>query len=313
MELKKLVQEYQETDEVKTCVLGSVFQRLMKKFGEDRGVWNQAIKSLAQLDCILSLVKSSRNFGEPLCRPHFVSASKGVFEAKELRHPCVSRLKDVFVSNDVCIGGDNEAPFILLTGPNMGGKSTLLRQTCVAIIIAQIGMFVPAESLKLSCFDRIFTRIGANDNIAGGQSTFMIELSETSRILKEATPKSFVILDELGRGTSTFDGLSIAYATLHYLSRFTNCLGLFSTHYQLLAKDMENDPLISLYYMACETTSKKDITFLYKLTKGACLNSFGINVASLAGLPSKVIDLAEKMASTLTLQTSEMYDEILIK
>jgi DNA mismatch repair protein MSH6 len=125
----------------------------------------------------------------------------------------------------------------------MGGKSTLLRQTCIAVIMAQLGCYVPASKCRLTPFDRIFTRIGANDNILAGQSTFMVELSETSKILREATPRSLVILDELGRGTSTFDGYAIAYAVLHHLTSKVRCLGLFSTHYQMLTEEFKNNPV----------------------------------------------------------------------
>ncbi len=130
---------------------------------------------------------------------------------------------------------------ILLTGPNMGGKSTMLRQTCLAVIMAQLGCYVPAYSCRLSIFDRIFTRIGANDNIMTGQSTFMVELSETSKILREATSQSLVILDELGRGTSTFDGYAIAFAVLNDLCKRVQCLGLFSTHYGMLTEEFKNN------------------------------------------------------------------------
>lgn len=131
----------------------------------------------------------------------------------------------------------------------MGGKSTLLRQTCVAIIMAQLGCYVPATSCRLTPCDQIFTRIGANDNIMAGQSTFMVELQETSKILREATPRSMVILDELGRGTSTFDGYAIAYAVLHHLATHVGCLSLFSTHYHTLCQEFENHPSIKNMHM----------------------------------------------------------------
>lgn len=132
----------------------------------------------------------------------------------------------------------------------MGGKSTLLRQTCIAVIMAQLGSYIPASKCRLTPFDRIFTRIGANDNIMAGQSTFMVELAETSKILKEASPRSLVILDELGRGTSTFDGYAIAYAVLYHLVTQTGCLGLFSTHYGTLTQEFANNALVALKYMS---------------------------------------------------------------
>ena len=166
-----------------------------------------------------------------------------------------------------------------------------------------MGCFVPAKSFKFTPFDRIFTRIGANDNIMAGQSTFMVELTETSKILKEATPRSLVILDELGRGTSTFDGYAIAYAVLHHLLMQTRCLGLFSTHYGNLAQEMETNPLVGMYFMGFhQNEQEKHITFLYKLTKGRCPKSYGMNVALLAGVPEEIVSKAEEIASAFESQ-----------
>ncbi len=181
----------------------------------------------------------------------------------------------------------------------MSGKSTLLRQTCIAIIMAQLGCFVPAQSCRMTIFDRIFTRIGANDNILSGQSTFMVELSETNKILQGATPKSLVILDELGRGTSTFDGYAIAYAVLAHLSQSTRCCGLFSTHYGLLTSEFSPPlcptPTVRLMHMACQVDeNQRDVTFLYRLIDGVCPRSYGMNVAGMAGIPEPIIARAEE-------------------
>lgn len=179
---------------------------------------------------------------------------------EEARHPCISKEKESsFIPNDIVLGDPytDQSKVTILTGPNMGGKSTLLRQTCLNVIMAQIGCFVPAKSCTLSPVDRIFTRLGANDNIFAGQSTFMVELSETSNILHESTEKSLVILDELGRGTSTFDGLAIAQATLFYLIDKIGCLGLFATHYRQLAVDMESERKSRCAFMACTTDGIK--------------------------------------------------------
>ncbi len=184
----------------------------------------------------------------------------------------------------------------------MGGKSTLLRQTCVAVIMAQIGCYVPASRLKLSVFDRIFTRIGANDNIMAGQSTFMVELSETCRILKEATPKSLVILDELGRGTSTFDGYAIAYAVLYHLINYVQCLGLFSTHYGNLTNEFADNHLVQKLYMSFHVDEiSQQVTFLYKLAKGKSPQSYGMNVARMANIPRQIIDKAQEMSAKFDL------------
>ena len=208
---------------------------------------------------------------EPCCRPKWIRNSKqGQITLKDLRHPCVTISEYVkhkgveshytftrlysgdFIPNDVVLGeGADRARMTLLTGPNMGGKSTLLRQTCIAIILAQLGSYVPASFCEMTPIDRIFTRIGAHDQIMAGQSTFMVELSETSKILREATPLSLVILDELGRGTSTFDGYAIAFSVLHYLANYVGCLGLFATHYRQLTLDFKDHLNVKLSHMSC--------------------------------------------------------------
>lgn len=220
----------------------------------------------------------------------FVDSEKSFFDVKDLRHPCIQdgQVSD-FIPNDTALGVD-DCTMILLTGPNMGGKSTLLRQTCIAVIMAQIGCYVPATSLTLTPCDRIFTRIGANDNILSGQSTFMVELQETCKILKEATTKSLVILDELGRGTSTYDGYSIAFSVLKYLVIDIGCLGLFSTHYGMLTKEFEGSDKVKLMFMSFfADQNKRDVTFLYKLVEGVCPDSYGMNVANLAGIPLAIV------------------------
>jgi DNA mismatch repair protein MSH6 len=216
---------------------------------------------LAELDCLLSLARCSAGLSEPKCRPVFVEPAHqhepGVLEMEDLRHPCIPPEREAsFIPNTVNLGSA-EGRMIILTGPNMGGKSTLLRQTCLATVMAQIGCWVPAASCRLSPVDRIFTRLGANDNILAGQSTFMVELTETSRILHEATHRSLVILDELGRGTSTFDGLAIAQAVLAYLVEKIRCMGLFATHYRQLAVDLVNDKRVACSHMSCNADSVK--------------------------------------------------------
>ena len=192
----------------------------------------------------------------------------------------------------------------------MGGKSTLLRQTCLAVILAQIGCFVPAQSLELNPIDRIFTRIGASDRILEGKSTFFVEMEETSSIIKQATRHSLVIIDELGRGTSTFDGYSIAHAVLKYLIKQIRCLTLFSTHYHMLLDDFRNRKSVDLYHMAFKNNDPKrtdKITFLYRFVKGECPNSFGLNVARMAGLPKCVLEKA--MVKALSFKESLSHAE----
>ncbi|KAF9201562.1 DNA mismatch repair protein msh6, partial [Haplosporangium sp. Z 27] len=301
-ELILLVTRLQEARETKTAIMKELQGRLYAKFDENYKDWLKAVKIIAEIDCLGSLAKSSSALGWPSCRPEFVESEKSVLELKGLRHPCViPGIASDFIPNDTVLGGDT-SNLILLTGPNMGGKSTLLRQTCVAIIMAQLGCYVPAEKCRLTTFDRIFTRIGANDNILAGQSTFMVELSETSKILAEATERSMVILDELGRGTSTFDGYAIAYSVLHELSTRIGCLGLFSTHYGTLTTEFVRDPNVALKHMACQVDQEnREVTFLYKLIDGVCEKSYGMNVAHMAGVPRKIVDRAEEMAEAFEL------------
>ena len=179
----------------------------------------------------------------------------------------------------------------------MGGKSTLLRQTALAVILAQLGCYLPARECTLTPVDRIFTRIGASDRILEGKSTFYVEMEETKSIVERATFKSLAIVDELGRGTSTFDGYSIAHAVLKYIVNSINCRCMFSTHYHMLLDEFRGSQGVQLYHMACKTNEKQDeVVFLYRFQKGECPHSFGINVARMAGIPTGVLDRARQKA-----------------
>jgi len=179
----------------------------------------------------------------------------------------------------------------------MGGKSTLLRQTCIAIIMAQIGCYVPSDSCKLSVIDRIFTRIGASDRILENKSTFFVEMEETKAIVEQSTPYSLVIMDELGRGTSTFDGYSIAHAVLSYQVKKNKCMTLFTTHYHMLVDSFKDDSEVQPMKMSFDIDEESgDITFLYKFVKGYTNDSQGINVAKMAKIPQTVLDIAKKQS-----------------
>lgn len=176
----------------------------------------------------------------------------------------------------------------------MGGKSTILRQNCVAAILAQIGCFVPCDSFIFTPVDRIFTRLGASDRILEGKSTFFVEMEETSNILAHATFKSIAILDELGRGTSTFDGYSIAHAVLKHVTEKIKCRCLFATHYHMLIDEFKDYPGVSCYHMSYKANEEGDrVTFLYQFIKGECPMSFGINVARMAGIDQKILKSAK--------------------
>ncbi|KAJ3272065.1 DNA mismatch repair protein msh6 [Terramyces sp. JEL0728] len=295
--LRNLINDLLEAREHCESAMRTIKTRVYGKFDENYDAWMKIINNIGELDCLFSLAQCTKNLQEPVCRPEFIESSVSVLEMQDMRHPCVMEsVGSDYIPNDVNLGGDNST-MILLTGPNMGGKSTLLRQTCIAVIMAQLGCFVPASKFRLAPFDRIFTRIGANDNIMAGQSTFMVELSETSKILKDATPRSLVILDELGRGTSTFDGYAIAYAVLYHLIVNIGCLGLFSTHYGTLTDEFEKNPLVSLKYMSFHVDQEsKQVVFLYKLVDGKCPESYGMNVAKMANIPSSIVAYAEQVA-----------------
>ena len=313
--VKELVTQYQEWEERRlgrslfltlsysVGILRTIYAQILKNFAAKSSIWNKVVEVLGQLDCLLSLYKASDLMSYPKCRPSFARSARAAFRAKDLRYPCLSEEREAaFISNDVSLGtsdGDRDQRLILLTGPNMGGKSTLLRQTCLAVILAQVGCHVPASECHLAPVDRIFTRLGANDNIIAGQSTFMVELLDTARILREATPQSLIIIDELGRGTSTFDGMAIAHSTLLYLARVNQSIGMFATHYRPLAVDCANEPFVACQYMSCALDpSSCKVTFLYKLVPGISPKSYGMNVAMMAGLPTDLIEEAELIAES---------------
>ncbi|KAK4161751.1 putative DNA mismatch repair protein msh6 [Cladorrhinum sp. PSN259] len=295
-ELEALVRELQEAEETHSQIVKEVALRFFKRFDVDYEVWLQAIRIISQLDCLMSLAKSSSALGHPSCRPEFVDDERSVVKFEELRHPCMINNVDDFIPNDIQLGGD-QANINLLTGANAAGKSTVLRMSCIAVIMAQIGCYVPAVSATLTPVDRIMSRLGANDNIFAAQSTFFVELSETKKILSEATPRSLVILDELGRGTSSYDGVAVAQAVLHHVASHIGCVGFFATHYHSLATEFENHPEVRARRMQIQVDEQnRQVTFLYKLEDGVAEGSFGMHCAAMCGIPSKVIECAEVAA-----------------
>ncbi|KAK3360648.1 DNA mismatch repair protein [Lasiosphaeria hispida] len=293
-ELDSLLRELQEAEEIRSQVIRDITSSFYQRFDIDSETWLRSIHIVAQLDCLIGLANLSSSLGEPHCRPRFVDEERSVIEFEELRYPCI--LVDDFIPNDIKLGGD-EAKMNLLTGANAAGKSTILRMTCNAVIMAQIGCYVPAVSARLTPIDRIMSRLGANDNILAAQSTFFIELSETKKILAEATPRSLVILDELGRGTSSYDGLAVAQAVLHHVASHIGCVGFFATHYRSLAAEFDKHPEIRPRRMRVYVDDMhRRITFLYKLEDGVAESSFGMHCAAMCGIPSKVIERAEVAA-----------------
>ncbi|KAI9768714.1 MAG: DNA mismatch repair protein msh6 [Geoglossum simile] len=295
-ELRSLVRQLQEAQETHGQIVKEVAGRFYARFDEHYSVWLAAVKVIAQLDCLIGLAKASSSIGEPSCRPEFFESGRSVIEFEELRHPCMLPSVTDFIPNDVKLGGD-AANINLLTGANAAGKSTVLRMTCVAVIMAQLGCYVPCKSARLTPVDRIMSRLGANDNIFAAQSTFFVELSETKKILSEATPRSLVILDELGRGTSSYDGVAVAQAVLHHIATHIGCMGFFATHYHSLPTEFAGHPEIAPKRMQIDVDDDhRRVTFLYKLENGVAEGSFGMHCAAMCGIAAKVIDRAEVAA-----------------
>lgn len=295
-ELRDLVRQLQEAQEIHSQIVKEVASRFFERFDQEYKIWLAAVHIVAQLDCLISLAKASSTLGEPSCRPEFVDGERSMIEFEDLRHPCMLSNVTDFIPNDVKLGGDS-ANINLLTGANAAGKSTILRMTCIAVIMAQIGCYVPASFARLTPVDRIMSRLGANDNIFAAQSTFFVELSETKKILFEATPRSLVILDELGRGTSSWDGVAVAQAVLHHLATHIGAVGFFATHYHSLAEEFAAHPEVRNKRMRIQVDgSARRVTFLYKLEDGVAEGSFGMHCAAMCGIPGKVIERAEEAA-----------------
>ncbi|KAJ6500392.1 muts domain V-domain-containing protein [Mycena sanguinolenta] len=293
--LQTKVRALKEARENRNAAIKAFRFRLFAEFDADRSIWLRAVRVFAELDCLFSLAKASIAIGEPSCRPVFVEGDSAWVDFKELRHPtlCMNANLKSFIPNDIKLGG--EAPNVaLLTGPNMAGKSTVMRMTGMGVIMAQLGMLVPAAEARLSPVDTILTRMGAYDNMFSNASTFKVELDECCKILRDATPRSLVILDELGRGTSTYDGMAIAGAVLHQLATHTLPLSIFATHYGSLTDDFAYHPNIrNVHMQTIVDDDKRDIVFLYKLVEGVATSSFGTHVANLAGVPIEVVKRAD--------------------
>ena len=296
----------QELKELEARVLGAkerlvaleyqVFQEIRGRVADQLHRIQATAQAVAQLDVLCSFARVAVR--GRYCRPHI--DLKGRIEIKNGRHPVVESLMDTpFVPNDTVLDqGDNRVAII--TGPNMAGKSTFMRQTALIVLMAQIGCFVPADNATIGLVDSIFTRVGASDDLAAGQSTFMVEMSEVATILKNATSQSLVIFDEIGRGTSTFDGMSIARAVLEYVAspKTLGAKTLFATHYHELTAIENEQPGIRNYNIAVKKRGD-DITFLRRIVRGPADDSYGIEVAKLAGIPDSVVARAKAILRQL--------------
>ncbi|XP_071443543.1 DNA mismatch repair protein Msh6 [Hetaerina americana] len=326
---KELLDKMMAAEDKKAAALRDLSRKIFEQFSNHNFKWAAAVECIAALDVLMSLAEHTRSQEGETCVPKFFKPSnkqKPFISIQEGRHPCIL-LHGGFIPNDIHIGSptdddrscdadvDNKT-LILVTGPNMGGKSTLMRLAGLITIMAQMGCHVPATSCQLTPADRIFTRLGANDRIGEGESTFCVEMSETASILRHATAHSLVLVDELGRGTATYDGTAIAAAVVKELTSM-GCRTLFSTHYHSLVTEFGKSTGVALGHMACmvetddvdedndeEGEGQERVTFLYKFAPGACPKSYGFHVARLAGIPKSVITSALKAAKEMEIKAN---------
>lgn len=296
--LKELEDTILNAEDKLTTLEYDLFCKIRESIALELERIQRTAKAIAKLDVYasLSLVSERNHYVRPKLN------EKGVIDIKDGRHPVVEQMitNDLFIANDTYL--DNGSHCIsIITGPNMAGKSTYMRQTALIVLMAQIGCFVPAKSANIGIVDRIFTRVGASDDLASGQSTFMVEMNEVANILRNATSNSLLILDEIGRGTSTFDGLSIAWAVIEHISnrKILGAKTLFATHYHELTELEGKMSNVNNYCIAVKECGD-DIVFLRKIIKGGADRSYGIQVAKLAGVPDMVIDRAKEIVEQLT-------------
>ncbi len=296
-ELKELENQVLTAKERLTALEYQIFTQLRDELSQQAARVQQTAAAVAAADCLCSLASVAAQRG--YCRPEITLG--GEISITDGRHPVVERMltDSLFVPNDTALGRSDNLVSII-TGPNMAGKSTYMRQVALIVLMAQIGSFVPARSARIGIVDRIFTRIGASDDLASGRSTFMVEMSEVASILKYATPKSLLILDEIGRGTSTYDGMAIARAVLEYAAnpKKLGAKTLFATHYHELASLETRLPNVKNYNIAVKKRGDQMI-FLRKIVPGATDDSYGVEVAKLAGLPTAVVSRAREILKEL--------------
>lgn len=297
-ELKELEETILGSEDKLTALEYDLYVEVRGKIADEILRIQKTAHAIAGVDVFasLALVAERGNYVKPSIN------EKGVLDIKNGRHPVVEKMipNDMFIANDTYLD-NGKSRISIITGPNMAGKSTYMRQTALIVLMAQIGSFVPADAAKIGLVDRIFTRVGASDDLASGQSTFMVEMTEVANILRNATRSSLLILDEIGRGTSTFDGLSIAWAVVEYISnpKLLGAKTLFATHYHELTELEGKLPGVNNYCIAVKENGD-DIVFLRKIIQGGADKSYGIQVAKLAGVPDMVIERAKELAEELT-------------
>jgi DNA mismatch repair protein MutS len=289
-----------------------LYEQLLETLNEDLTALQNCSAGIAEIDVLATLAE--RAYSLSFCQP--ILKNKPGINIEGGRHPVVEQVSsDPFVANNLVMNDDRK--MLIITGPNMGGKSTYMRQAALIVLLAQIGSFVPATSAVIGLADRIYTRIGSSDDLAGGRSTFMVEMTETANILHNATDRSLVLMDEVGRGTSTFDGLSLAWACAFHLAKSVKAFTLFATHYFELTS--LPDKLTGAVNVHLDATEHNDtIVFMHSVQDGPASQSYGIQVAKLAGIPDPVIDLAKSELAILeagshTLVTAKETQELTLE
>jgi len=279
-----------------------LYEELLEKLSRWLAVWQDLAAAVAETDVLVNLAARSLELG--YARPELTD--RPGIRLKASRHPVVERALDSeFIANDLAL--DDDTRMLIVTGPNMGGKSTYMRQVALIVILAHIGSFVPAAEAEIGPLDRIFTRIGAGDDLAGGRSTFMVEMTETASILHNATAQSLVLMDEVGRGTSTYDGLSLAWAAAGYIAERLRSFTLFATHYfELTALAETAAACANVHLDAVEHAGT--LVFLYSVRDGPADRSYGLQVAALAGVPRQVIASARGMLEDLEQRSGRLIE-----
>ncbi len=306
-ELKEYEQKVLGAEDKIQVLEEKIFADLIRFAKDDVLTVQQNAQQLARLDCLLSLAEVALmcNYVKPEINDSLV------IEIKEGRHPVIEQQIDVsekYVPNDILLDCENQQ-ILIITGPNMSGKSALLRQTALIVLMAQVGSFVPASKAQIGWVDKIFTRVGASDNLSAGESTFMVEMNETASIMNNLSTRSLILLDEIGRGTSTYDGISIAWSLAEYLHNnpAAHPRTLFATHYHELNELAEKYPRVKNYHVAVKETGQK-VIFLRKLVEGGTEHSFGIHVAKMAGMPKEIVERANEMLKELESQRQQHVD-----
>lgn len=307
-ELKEKEQMILSADDRRNALEYEMFQSLRKHIA----TYTEKLQTLASLVSYIDVLIS---FAEVSVNEHYVKPTFNENRKVEIikgRHPVIEKVTPnaTYVPNDILL--DKDTDILIITGPNMGGKSTYMRQFALIVIMAQLGSFVPAESANLMVFDQIFTRIGASDDLVSGQSTFMVEMSETNYALRHATSSSLLIFDEIGRGTATFDGMALAEAILEYIATNIRAKTLFSTHYHEITSITGILPMVKNIHVAVKENDE-EITLLYKVEEGAMGKSYGINVARLAHLPDELLKRANEILVDLTKEKVTINDNVIVK